>query len=349
MLEVKNQRGMTLVEVMVGMVISLILLNGVIQIFISTKQTHRFNEEVSRIQESGRIAMEILTRDMRMAGFQGCADLSSIPANIIAVNPPTTAFNSEALHGWEISVAGIATPATPVIPALGANVVPNSDVFAIKNASDQGIQLTGNMNSVDANIQVLSNTANFQASDVLFISDCQTVDVFRATTAANSAGIQTIVHSAPQNTANFLSKPYGTDARVYAFVSNTYFVGNTTRTNNRGNPIFALYRRDINGAISEIVEGVENIQILYGERADNGNMRYVAANNGTLDPTKIISVRFALLMHSVNAVNNTDDTTTYNVAGTNIGPVGGGTTVTHNADRRLRRVFVSTVKLRNRR
>ena len=194
-----------------------------------------------------------------------------------------------------------------------------------------------------------TNTANFQASDVLFISDCQTADVFRATTVVNGAGIQTITHIQPENTSQFLSKPYGTDARVYGFVSSAYFVGNTTRTNNRGNPIFALYRRDINGAISEMVEGVENIQILYGERADNGNMRYVAANDVTLDTTKIISVRFALLMHSVNAVNNTDDVAIYNVAGTNIGPVGGGTTVTHLSDRRLRRVFVSTVKLRNRR
>ncbi len=340
-----RQSGVTLVEIMVGIVISLILLNGVIQIFISSKQTYRFGEAVSRLQESGRFAMELLTGDLRMAGYQGCADLGSIPANVIANNPPVVSFSSEVVKGWEIDATMAATPSSPALPTGLTNMISNSDVVSIQHASDTGVKLTGNMLVDNANIQ-LQPTSLFKANDVLFISDCETVDVFRANNVSNSGTITTIAHSNSVNTTNKLSKPYGTDASVYAFESNVYYVGNTGRTNGYGNPIMALYKRDVNGVVTELVEGVENIQVLYGERADNGNMRYVKANDATLDMNKVISVRIGLLISSIQEVNRDVDNNTYNVAGTTIGTSG---TVTHPADKRIRRVFIATVRLRNRR
>ncbi len=341
----RRQSGVTLVEIMVGIVISLILLSGVIQIFISSKQTYRFGEAVSRLQESGRFAMELLTRDLRMAGYQGCADLGSIPANVIANNPPVTNMSAEAVKGWEIDSSLNATPTSPALPTGLTNMIASSDVISIQHASDTGVKLTGNMLVDNANIQ-LQKTSLFKANDVLFISDCETVDVFRANNVSNGTSITTITHSNSVNTTNKLSKPYGTDATVYAFESNVYYVGDTGRTNSRGDAIMALYKRDVNGVVTEMVEGVENIQVLYGERADNGNIRYVKANDTTLDMNKVISVRIGLLISSVQAVNRDDDNNTYTVAGTTIGTSG---TVTHPVDKRIRRVFVATVRLRNRR
>ena len=341
----QNQKGFTLVEIMVAAVVSLILLSGVIQIFLSTKQTYRFGDAVSRMQESGRFAIDILTRDIRMAGYQGCAQLGSIPANIIANNPPVTSFNQEAITGWEYT--GSWAPTTPAQPAgITSLVKANTDVISIKHASSTGMKLTGNLIVDNANIQIAAITVGLVANDVLFISDCETVDVFRATNVSNGGGTVTIAHANSANTTNKLSKAYGTDATLYSFDDNVYFVGPTGRTNGHGQAIFALFRRDIRGNIDELVEGVENMQVLYGERAANGNIRYVPATNGTLDMTLVVSVRIAILVHSLDPVNSTTDSTVYNVAGTSIGPTG---TVTHDQDKRIRRVFVTTVKLRNRR
>lgn len=64
-----HQKGLTLIEIMVAITISLALLAGVIQIVIGNKATYRTLDSLSRLQENGRAATEILLRDIRMAGF----------------------------------------------------------------------------------------------------------------------------------------------------------------------------------------------------------------------------------------------------------------------------------------
>ena len=74
----RNQRGLTLVELMIAMLLGLFLLGGLLQIFISSKQTNRMQEGLSRLQENGRFAMDFMTRDIRLAGFMGCSNRSMI-------------------------------------------------------------------------------------------------------------------------------------------------------------------------------------------------------------------------------------------------------------------------------
>ena len=68
----RYQTGMTLIEIMIALLIGAFLLGGVLQIFINSKQTYRMQENLSRLQENGRFAMEFLARDIRMAGYWGC-------------------------------------------------------------------------------------------------------------------------------------------------------------------------------------------------------------------------------------------------------------------------------------
>ena len=68
-----RQRGISLVEIMVALLLSLFLMGGVIQIYLSSKQTYRTQEGNSRLQENGRFAMEILSRQIRMAGYKTSA------------------------------------------------------------------------------------------------------------------------------------------------------------------------------------------------------------------------------------------------------------------------------------
>jgi len=61
--------GFTLVEIMVAITLSLILLAGVGQIYVSSKESFRVQHNNAQMQENQRMAMEFLNRDIRQAGF----------------------------------------------------------------------------------------------------------------------------------------------------------------------------------------------------------------------------------------------------------------------------------------
>lgn len=67
---------------MVALVISLVLLAGVFQIYLSSKQAFSAQESVARMQETGRFVTDTLISDMRRAGhWGGNADLDTISGN----------------------------------------------------------------------------------------------------------------------------------------------------------------------------------------------------------------------------------------------------------------------------
>ena len=49
-----RQHGLTLVELMVSLVLSLVLMLGAMQLFVGSKQTYRLSDSLARVQESGR-------------------------------------------------------------------------------------------------------------------------------------------------------------------------------------------------------------------------------------------------------------------------------------------------------
>lgn len=68
----RHQTGMTLIEIMIALLIGAFLLGGVLQVFLGSKQTYRMQENLSRLQENGRFAMEFLSKDIRMVGYWDC-------------------------------------------------------------------------------------------------------------------------------------------------------------------------------------------------------------------------------------------------------------------------------------
>ena len=67
-----SQTGISLIEIMIALLIGTFLLGGVLQIFIGSKQTYRMQENLSRLQENGRLALDLIGRDIRMTGYWGC-------------------------------------------------------------------------------------------------------------------------------------------------------------------------------------------------------------------------------------------------------------------------------------
>ena len=69
-----QQRGFSMVELMIAITISLLLLAGVIQIFSASRQTYTLQDGMSRLQENARYALERHLagyRPVRLYGLHG--------------------------------------------------------------------------------------------------------------------------------------------------------------------------------------------------------------------------------------------------------------------------------------
>jgi type IV pilus assembly protein PilW len=316
-----RQRGLTLIEIMIALGISIILMTGLLQVFISSKQSYRLTEASARLQENGRFAVSFLTDDLRMAGYTGC--YRGLPSNVESILNNPTAYNwdfSKALDGNEATGGGWS-------PALDASiaglVLPDTDVVIMRGLSNDGISLVAPY-SDSGQLFVDPAADNVQDGDILMVTDCLNASMFQATNQQVVGGRVNLVHSnaggwVPGNTGPLLSNSFGADAQLARFVTNIFYIG----TGASGEP--ALFRRSLgnSGVMTdqELVEGVENMQVVYGEDTDND---------------KVSSVRISLLLRTDDAIASAAQTYTYN--GANVAA----------ADLRIRRVFTTTIKLRNR-
>lgn len=336
----QSQTGFGIIELMIAITLGIVLSGAVIQVTLASQRSQRVLEAVSQFQESGRIAVSFLTRDLRMAGYMGCPNLERIPVNVIAKTPPSDLnFTAEnVLRGQDNVSAGNAYSA-----------VANTDIISIQRAVTPAVNLAGNVAPNNANIQISSNPAGLGAGDFVFITDCINADLFSATTVSNGNGNQiTIAHANNRNITNKLSKIYGSDAEIMGFQSLVYFVRDSGRTTPAGNAIHSLWvqaRSLGNGAApiaTELVEGVEDMQITYGEDTDGD--RDIDAYRSAADVTDfsaVLSVRIELLMHSL------DD----NIIGSSGEFVQNSLSFNGAAvasDQRLRQVYSTAVAIRNR-
>lgn len=73
-----TQKGFGLIEIMISMVLGLIVLLGITQIFVSSKQTYQAQAVASTMQEDARYVLTRISQELRMAGMYGCLDATSI-------------------------------------------------------------------------------------------------------------------------------------------------------------------------------------------------------------------------------------------------------------------------------
>jgi type IV pilus assembly protein PilW len=66
----KLPSGFTILELMVALLVALILTLAIGQVFLGNRKTSVSQDQVSRIQENGRYAVDVLNRTIREAGFQ---------------------------------------------------------------------------------------------------------------------------------------------------------------------------------------------------------------------------------------------------------------------------------------
>jgi prepilin-type N-terminal cleavage/methylation domain-containing protein len=64
-----NQKGFTLIELMVALVLSFILVGAIYRTFTSQQKAYTIQDQIAETQQNARMAMNILLRDIRMAGY----------------------------------------------------------------------------------------------------------------------------------------------------------------------------------------------------------------------------------------------------------------------------------------
>ncbi|MDP2561852.1 PilW family protein [Psychrobium sp. 1_MG-2023] len=351
---INQTHGFTLVEVMIALVISSTLIGGVFSLYLNTKQTQNYTQSSSRIQESGRFSLEYLSRDIRMIGYRGCISYDDPIVNVIAKDMPAGFMaNQNELVGFEIDSGWASGSIYENSTAITSKIKTGTDAFAIGRMASLSNKLSGNLTSVNAQVHIEATPApNIKQNDLIFLSDCSDADIFRVTNNPNASGSTiNLAHGNGSNTSNNLSKLFQDDSSIAKYQSTFYFVGDTGRDNALGHNVYALYQATnlFDSAtpthqVEELIEGVENMQLLYGEVLANGNTRYLTADNVT-DMNQVQSIQLGLLITSQNQVRTTNDSKTYELPGESIGI---STTVKHDKDKRLRHVFTTTVKIRNR-
>jgi type IV pilus assembly protein PilW len=75
-----RERGVTLIELMVAMVLGLLVAGGIITLFLSTSNSNRVQTQLARLQEDGRFAIGQLTDDLSMATGMYCNNTGGIAA-----------------------------------------------------------------------------------------------------------------------------------------------------------------------------------------------------------------------------------------------------------------------------
>jgi type II secretory pathway component PulJ len=89
----QNVRGITLIELLVGLVICGLVMAGIYRVFVAQSKAYTVQDQVVEVQQNIRSVMEILLRDVRMAGY----DSDNVNSTITIINPISTPLSDNAI------------------------------------------------------------------------------------------------------------------------------------------------------------------------------------------------------------------------------------------------------------
>ncbi len=327
-------RGLTLVELMVAMLIGLLLIGGTISIFISTQQTYRTQEAMSRVQETGRFAIERIARDTREAGHAGCpggninnilnvSDAgydASIHDDVQAFAKPPGTLPDRYVRGDFLTINRMTSSGRDLVAAgNGAGNVPP----IVLDGAEAGVAMGTIVMVVD---QTGSSCERFQHN-----ANESAANLNRSQSPGGPGNL-------PPQSANYTE--FSGPIDLLALSTTAYFVGESTASPDRT----SLFRMNLAMGADprEIAEGVYDMRIDYGldDNGDGRVDRYVAADAMTSsDWADAAAVRVHLL------VNNGAEDNVVEQPRTNL-YFGGG--LFDADDRRLYQTFTTTIAARNR-
>ena len=326
-----SQRGFTMVELMVALLLGLVLIGGVINVFLTSGQTLRVNQNLSRVHENARFAIEMFSREIREAGMVPCG--STLSANVLR----TGSAPAWTVPWWASTYDGMVRgfddgQDSTAIKGFGAGTadrVGGTDALLILRPSSDEADLRrlashdpAENSFTDASVISTAVKSRYDSRPAL-VCDGKSAALLQIGVASESLGefdYRTGTYNCSMNLGNVdascattTPRTFDAGAQLTRWDPAFWYVGH----NSRGTK--SLYRVGIklsSGAVEndvqEMVPDVENMQIDYLTRnRDAGNVLatdWVAASDSafaggwTSTTAEVVAARVKLTLRSTEAV-----------------------------------------------
>lgn len=305
---------------MVSMALGLVLMGGVFVVFMGSQRGFTTSDNLSRMQDSARIAFVTLSREIREAGSTGCGNGSRTDTALYRRNasilnaaqstpPAWWSVLADGIQGFD---AGVSTPAVAFGTGAGERVA-GTDAIRVAGAFGAGFTIDAHDDTLNK-FTLNTGTSGITANDVLIACDYKQSTVLVASTVAST--VVTYAASSAGNCGTALgydmtglcpTADYNFDprvARLSRFGASTWYIGKGADGRS------SLFRIFLDGVPEEIAPGVTNMQLVY---LQEGGLTYVSAATVT-DWSRVLAVRVTLTFEGQNAGVSTDTTGTGRLA-----------------------------------
>lgn len=304
----RAELGLSLVELMIATTIGLIVAGAAVALFNTNRVTYAVSESMGRIQESSRVAFELMSRDLRDAGGNPCDNGSSLSY------PMTNGLNASSTwwqnwSSWMVGYTGATAFPDAAFGTGAGQRVSGTDAIEIK--SGDVVTFTTAESLVPSAAVAVTSTADLQANDILIICDYRSAAVFKATsivgntilhaTGGTPGNATADIQTAPPADASYpvtgIPPEWAVNAAIAKGRASRWFVGCNGRVacdQPGGRSLFQTTMRNTAGTLAastdEIAHGVQGMTLTY---LPNGGAAYVAANAVT-DWTTVVAIKITL-------------------------------------------------------
>lgn len=261
-----KQAGFSLIELMIAIPLGLLVTYTVAAIYLDSIRGAYLQNDFSRVQENGRMAIELISRDIRGADYWGCVSDSTTIHDNLDHTDPDYATSMAADLDFSGGVTGNDNVTSATIG--GVTVLDNTDTLTLRGANSlANVRLgTPYMTSTAANVKI-SIGSGIDVGDIILLSDCESAELF-STSSGNADTSGTLNHNdgniptagAVNNATKDFLKTYEGDAQILIPYVKTYFLGTSAG-------VSTFYRQDNGGAPIELVRGITDLQLTYQDNS----------------------------------------------------------------------------------
>jgi Tfp pilus assembly protein PilW len=296
-----SHAGVSVIELMVAMAISLILLLGIVNIFIGSKESYRARENISMMQETARFGLESLTSAILMADHWGGVRSSDISISATGLTGGSGDCDSawitnigQAIFGAD-GKSGISSVTGFADCVTNNKYIVNSDVLILRYAAGQPIINSG----VQADTSSLHVRTSTGEKGTLFKGG---VDPVAATGLSDQDG-----------TNNYQYRVEAYYLRPCSVTTGGCIDGIPTLVR----LVFVLSPSGGQVTSEALVNGVEQIQYQYGiDASGDGQVEQFASATSVSNWNQVVAVRIDMLVRTESEDPDYQDATaTYTLAG----------------------------------
>lgn len=309
----RSSQGFTLIELMVAMLLGLIVIGGVVSVFIANQRTYRTNQALGDVQDGSRTAFEMMARDIRDAGLNGCNNNGRV-ANVLNARPGGTA-TAQWWANWDNALIGYDHSQTDAAVANGTAEkarVNGTDSLMLLRAEGSGVTVKLNTEPA-ATFTINESSSDLQAGDVIMVCDPDHAALVQITSLASG----TITHAAsgsPGNCNTDLSFPtvcsstssyvFTPNAQISKLAAVDWYVGVNPLG---GSSLYRIGLENVAGVptpkAQEMVRDVTGMTLAYHQ---SGNATFVPASTAGINWALVDAVRVTLTLESVDKKSGTD-------------------------------------------